>query len=217
MTNIQSVISTSLQVASVIPGKDIVGVFDQSFNQVFQQARPMELRVQPTSKLMRHPLETGSLITDHQIFLPVELEMDFLLSNGGGIAGGILSLVQGNGLTSSFQSLYQQIDAYYKASTIFTIQTKVSTFQNMVIEKLPHVEKPEMWDGILLKVRFSEAQFVSAQYSTLPPSSVVNPTNASTLQIGEQQAFPATTAQIAQATGDIDSFKSSLNLTGVNF
>lgn len=210
MTNIQSIISSSLQVASIIPGKDIVGVFDDNFNQLFQQARPVKLRVFPNSKLMRHPIETGTKITDHQIFEPVEIELDLILNGGG-----ILSLINGGQFFSNYQSLYNQINTYYKNGSLLTIQTKVGTYPNMVIEKMPHEETPEMFDAVLVKVKFSEALIVQAQYATLPPKSVVDPTNASTQQIGEQQTFAATDAQITQAGFDVGNLKSSLNLTGV--
>lgn len=210
---IQQILSTEIQLASIIPGSDLVGVFNQEgFTQLFQQARPIELRVKEKAKVMKHPIETGSVITDHEIFEPVEIEMDFLLTNGGGIAGNILNASKGNGLTSGVQSLYQQIRTYYTSGIILMIQTRAATYKNMIIDDIVHKESSEMFDSLLIRVMFQEVQFVTAQYATLPPSSVKNPTDASTQQIGEQNPVSATQAQAAQAGITITNY--TQNLTG---
>lgn len=214
MTTIQSIISTGLQLASVIPGTDVIGVFNQQgFSQLFQQARPLELRIKEMAKVMQHPIETGSVITDHEIFLPQEVEIDFLLTNGGGIAGDVLSVIQGNGLTSGVQSLYQQIRTYYTSGILMTIHARSGTYNNMIIYDIAHKESAEMFDSLHVKVKFRQVQFVTAQYATLPPQDVVNQTDSSTQQIGEQNPVTATQDQAARAGIIIGNY--SQNLTGV--
>ena len=61
---------------------DVVGVFDANFNQVFRLARPVKAQIHETSKPMEHPVETGIIITDHRIILPVEIEFSLILPPG---------------------------------------------------------------------------------------------------------------------------------------
>lgn len=144
---------------------------------------------------MRHPLETGAVITDHEIFEPIEIELSLMLTGGG-----VTSLLQGGDFFSNYRSLYSQIRTLYQTGTLLTVQTKTANYPNMVIEKMPHQETPDVYDSIVLAVNFTEAQFVTAQYATLPPSSVVNPTDASTQQSGQQQPIDASASQQAQAS-----------------
>jgi len=46
---------------------DTVAVFDNSFNQLFAAARPINADVTPTAKVMKHPLESGGSIVDNRI------------------------------------------------------------------------------------------------------------------------------------------------------
>lgn len=211
MTNIQQLINTGLQLASVIPGGDVVGIFNQSgFGQLFQQARPLKLHLRERAKVMQHPIESGSVITDHEIFLPQEIEIDFILTAGGGIAGDLISVILGNGLTANVTSLYQQIRTYYTSGIIMTIQTKVGSYPNMIIYDMTHEESAEMFDSLLVKVKFRQVQFVTAQYVSLPPQDVVNPTDASTQQTGEQNPQTATQVQAAQAGIIIGNYSGNL-------
>jgi hypothetical protein len=54
----------------------------------------------------------------------------------------------------------------------------------MIIEKMPHDESPDMYDGVALALSLKEAKFVSPQFSTLK---VAAPKNANTVKRGEQQ------------------------------
>lgn len=153
--------------------QDVVAVFDESFNQVFPGARPMKATVNERSKIMEHPVETGSTIADHHIFDPTEIELSFML----------LSV----NLLEDYRSVYQQIKQTYKASTILTIQTRTDSYANMVIYEMPHDESPELFDSILLACKLREVDFRDPQFGALPASQVQNKKQASTVERGEQQ------------------------------
>ena len=94
---------------------DVVAVFDQDFNQVFENARPIKAAVNEESKIMDHPLETGATISDHQIFLPIGIELSLILSR------------------DDYRSVYQQIKQLFRTNSILTVQTRTDSYPNMLI------------------------------------------------------------------------------------
>lgn len=147
---------------------DVVAVFDQNFNQVLTLARPIKAALRETSQVMKHPVETGVVITEHMIIDPIGIELSMVL------------------VSTDYRNTYQQIKQLFKAGALLTVQTKTDSYQNMLISKLPHDEDPEMFDVIALALSLEEAQFVEAQFGSLPASKVANKSNASTIQKGAQ-------------------------------
>lgn len=204
MVKILNTISSALSSIALLPSKDVVAVFDQNFNQVFSQAIPMKAVIKPVAKTMEHPVETGVTITDHIIFLPIEIELNMMLTGIGGVVGFLTG-------STNYQSVYAQINSLFKAGTLLTVQTKTATYANMIIESIPHDEDPDRWDTVPLALKLRQVQFVQAQFATLPPSSVRNPANASTQQLGQVQPQAATAEQQAFGANAY-----SRNLTGIS-
>lgn len=164
---------------------DVVAVFDNNFNQVFVNGRPIKAMVNEDSKVMEHPVETGATITDHSIILPVEIELSLILKK------------------EEYRNTYQQIKRLFKERTLLTVQTKTDSYQNMLIQKIPHDEDPELFDVIALAISLKEVQFVTAIFGTLPASKVANKANASTVDKGEQQPKTATPSIIRSAADPV--------------
>lgn len=152
---------------------DTVAVFDENFNQVFSNARPIKAKIYESAKVMEHPVETGVTVTDHRVIEPVEIELSMILT------------------AADYRSVFQQIKQIYIDATLLTVQTKTDSYQNMIISAMPHDEDPELFDAVAVAVKLEEVKFVTAQFGTLPASKVANPTNASTIQKGEQQTEDA--------------------------
>lgn len=148
---------------------DVVGVFDQNFNQVFPLARPIKALVDESAKAMEHPVETGTVITDHIIFQPNEIELAMILPGG------------------EYRSVYQQIEQIYKLATVLSVQTKAATYGNMFIYHMPHQESPDYYDTINLIIRMREILIIETTTQALPPTAVANPIDQSTVKTGLQQ------------------------------
>src|ERR1700761_9421556 len=133
---------------------DVVGVFDANFNQLFPLGRPIKARVHPFSRLMDHPVETGFITTDHRIVLPTEISLILVLTS------------------AQYRSVYQQINQIFVSAPILSVQTKATTYQNMIIQEIPHEEDPSMFDSIEMEVKLRQAQIVSSQTQALPPQAV---------------------------------------------
>ena len=147
---------------------DTIAVFDSNFSQVFENARPLRDEVVPRSKLMDHPSESGQIVSDYKITLPVEITIQMLISS------------------EYYRDTYQEIWDLWQQSALLTIQTRVTTFGNMVIAEPPHEETPEIFDAIRMNLKFRQVQ-TPLQSTTFQPA---DPTQADTQSIGQQTGSP---------------------------
>jgi hypothetical protein len=164
-------------------GVDVVGVFDAGFNQLFADGRPIKANVKEASKIADHPVEDGTTISDHQVMMPVEIELTLILGSKG-----------------EYRDTYNEIRALFRATELLTVQTRTGTYANMVIEAMPHDETADVFDAIPLVVKLREVQLVTAQFQALPPKAVAKKRDASTLKRGEQKTKTETATQTGGAT-----------------
>ena len=149
--------------------QDVVAVLAADFSQVFPNARALKVSINRSSKAMEHPLETGATVTDHRIILPVLAELSMILAS------------------EDYKAVYQQIGDLFRRGELLTVQTRVGSFSSMLIEKMPHEETPELFDGVAVALSLKEALFVTPQFSTLPPSKVARQKDSDTVKRGQQQ------------------------------
>jgi len=144
---------------------DYVAVFDQNYNQLFTQARAIKAVVKEQSKVMEHPVESGAIITDHRIVLPIEIDLSLILAS------------------HDYQAVYNSIKQYYLNGTLLVIQTRSGIYTNQLISGLPHEEDPTMYNALTVALSLKEVILISAQYNVTPK----NPTNSNTTNRGTQQ------------------------------
>lgn len=144
----------------------MVAVLKSDFSQAFEKARAIKAAVGRGSKAMEHPLETGATVTDHRIILPTTIELALILSS------------------EDYRAVYQQVVDLFKRGELLTVQTRVESFPSMLIEKMPHDETADIFDGVALALSLKEAQFVQPQFSTLK---VRRPKDSNTVARGQQQ------------------------------
>jgi hypothetical protein len=151
--------------------QDVVGIYDEEFRQLIPEGRPVKATVTEPAKLMEHPLEDGSVVTDHRIIQPTEIE---------------LSMIADYETYEVFSSIRAQ------AETI-AVQTRSSTYLSMVIESISHDETTDVYDRMAIVLKLKHVEFVETQFQSLPPRSVApsgskGKRNASTVKRGEQTA-----------------------------
>lgn len=158
--------------ATLIPqlAIDVVAVFTQDFTQVFPKARPLKAVVKEEAKVMEHPVETGAIITDHRIILPVEIELSMMLNS------------------VDYQDVYREIRSYYLQSTLLVVQTKSGVYENQLIASMPHEEDPDQYGVLTLALKLKQVQFVTAKYGVVPRS----PKHAAAVPRGTQEPKPTT-------------------------
>jgi hypothetical protein len=156
---------------------DTVAVFTQDYRQVFQSARSIKAVVKEEAKVMEHPLETGAVITDHRIILPVEIELSLILK------------------PSNYKDTYEEIKQYYLNSTLLIVQTRSGLYDNQLISSMPHEEDTELFNTIAIALSLKQVIFVNAQYGVAPK----NPKNSTTTNRGTQQGAQASRGQTTGA------------------
>jgi hypothetical protein len=150
---------------------DVVGIYQANFRQVLAQARPYKAVIKPDSKVMEHPLETGASTIDHRIILPIEIELALIMQ------------------ANVYRDVYAQIKQLFLNAELLTIATKASTYPNMLISSMPHEEQVEVYDAIIIELKFRETQFANsrAQRGMIQPK---KPIDSPKMDRGAQQPQP---------------------------
>lgn len=156
---------------------DVVAVYNRAFRQVFVSSRPIKASISEGAKVMEHPVETGATISDHRIILPVEITLSMMLT------------------PDSYRAMYNQIYQAFTRAEIFTVQTKVGGYRNMIISEMPHEEDPATYDAIAMNLKMREIQFVTAVIVKLPEKKVKKKAQQSTKDKGQQTPKTATPAK----------------------
>lgn len=147
---------------------DVVGVFTKDLVQVFKNARPLKVSPKPSVKLMEQPIETGVVITDHRILLPIEIELSLIFRG------------------TDYRDTYNEIWELKNKSTILTVQTMERTFENMVIMDMPSEESVNIFNTITMALKLREVLFADTQTKFAPK----NPTKSNTVDRGQVQPTP---------------------------
>lgn len=147
---------------------DTVAVFSQNYDQVFRNARPIKAVIKESSKVMEHPIETGAVVTDHRIVLPVEIQLSMILT------------------PATYRQTYDEVRQLYLNGTLLIVQTRSGTYQNQLIQEMPHEEDTTIYNTITLALSLKEVQMVTAQFTTTPQK----PKNSSTIDRGTQNTTP---------------------------
>jgi hypothetical protein len=144
-------------------------------------------RVEETSQLFDHTIETGAVITDYRIINPIGIEIIYVLN------------------TKDYQNIYSSIKKYFIDGTLFSVQTKTGVYKNLVIKDMPHTEVAEMYNAVGIVLVFRQAQFVSPKYGVAP----AKPSNTTTVDRGTVQAKAPNSTQVANATSGTRDWGSS--------
>lgn len=167
--------------AIFINGGDRVAVLDEAFNQVFPFARPLSVRVNERSQLMDHTTETGQVITDYSIILPIEIDLSVIVE------------------AENYRDTYEQIRTLYTTKQLLTVQTNTANYPDMVIADMPHEERTEIYDALPIALHFRQIQLVPDP-STYDPA---DPASADTQSLGQQNGYTITGVQTINGTETI--------------
>lgn len=140
----------------------------EGFGVLFESAAPMRLTVRDEKRATRFPVETGGERSDHVIDNAIEIAIEFVLT--------------GREARQQFQAMRQA----YLERRLVTVQTRMGTYDNMLIEAFPHEETVTVSDGAVLPVRFLEWLEIQPEYGELQQSEVADPKQSSTVQRGAQ-------------------------------
>lgn len=165
----------------------LVAILDsENLEVIFASANPMRISVREEGRATRFQVEDGSERSDHFVQNAIEILADLLIEDEGARDG------------------YEQIRQAYRDHRLVVVQTKVASYESMLIESIPHDEVPELGDAISMPIRLVEWRSVTPQYGSLPPSKVADKKQADTAKGGQKQtteADPATTKKASVLYG----------------
>lgn len=114
------------------------------------------INVDRSSQIMRHPAENGQLVLDHAIFNPKTIVAEIAMPS------------------YLYESVYKEIEDYFLQKKEVVVLTKLKSFKNMYVTKMPHAINPKTIDRPSVTITLEEGIF---------PQDVVfsNPENQSTV------------------------------------
>lgn len=148
---------------------DLVAVLDTDTQEyLFQGANPMRITVRDEQMVTRFPVEDGTERSDHIVKLNKEIMIDFLL-------------------TDDSRLLYAALKQAKEEARLLTIQTRLDSYESMVIESLPHDEFSTD-SAIPVNIALIEWIPVVPQYEEAPmrKSNVKDGKQATTVKRGQQ-------------------------------
>jgi len=89
----------------------------------------------------------------------------------------------------------KEIKTLFEKSTLLTIQTRATTYENMIISDIPHDESAEVFDGIIIAMKLIEVNIVKPEITYAPRAS----SNASTVSRGKQNNTEQPTGERRQS------------------
>lgn len=148
---------------------DDVIVLDAEFNRLFERAQSIKATVDRQAKVMDHPIETGAMVTDHRVMLPVTVELSLVLSG------------------ELYKNTYHLIKSLYLSADLLTVQTRVDVFSNMIVAKMPHEETADMRDGVTIALSLREVELVTAKYGKAATAAPKKAKDSKNTNRGQQQ------------------------------
>lgn len=153
-----------------------VKIFDtESFATLFDSVSPIQINVRDEHKATQFQVESGETRSDHIVVNAVEIGMDLIITGE---------------LKDSFEAMQQAYDQH----KLVGVQTRVKTYQPMLMVNFYHDEIPDMADAIKLSLRFTEWRTVEPEYGDLPPRKVAKKEQSGTVNRGKVQTKEADTA-----------------------
>ena len=156
---------------------EVVAILDaETFQVLFDGGHVMALDVLDEKKYTQFQVEDGSSRSDHSIKLPIVITVPFRIAENTRV---------------TFENLRQA----YLNDRILIIQSRVASYESMVIEAMPHSETVDNLMGVTVDIRLVEWRTVTPVYGALPLGTTRNPAQSSTIPRGQQQTTDASGAE----------------------
>ena len=147
-----------------------------------------------------HPVDVGTMMTDHSYRRPAEVHLRCGWSNSDLEAQSNLqqpSIQSGSGSTSDYvTAVYMQLLALQQSRTAFQLQTSIRIYDNMLMTSIGLTRDSKTSQALFVTVHCREVLFVSTSTYVLPPTA--NQANAEntgeTVQTGTQSVQSSSAA-----------------------
>ncbi|WP_146198965.1 phage baseplate protein, partial [Falsochrobactrum shanghaiense] len=134
---------------------DVVAIYrSEDMAQVLAALRPLSTSVFETAQLMEHPVEDGSMIADHLVIDPTEVELPCIVQ------------------AADIPAVIDEARELHVGGVLLTVQTRGGGILNMVLVGIPREETPQAIDSPNVLLRLRQARFVEAEYGELKAAQV---------------------------------------------
>lgn len=147
---------------------------NDDFSILFSDSSPMRVSVLDEKRATRFKVEDGGERSDHIVKNAIELNIEL-------IASGV-----------SARSQFQAVQQAFDNNRLVIVQTKMRSYENMLIESFPHEETQQIYDGVIIPLRLIEWRTVNAEFGELlqerqlTQEQVAQPEQSSTVNRGTQ-------------------------------
>lgn len=138
--------------------------------EVLSKLEITRIAVEDVAKVFEHPLETGAVIIDHEVFEPKTAIIQAYISNDDA-------------------NTLKELEYLYLSGVTLRIRAGNKIIDKVVINQKPYEITGSVFDKTLYSISFKEAQEVSPTYTALPKAR--NASNTSRINSGVKQAKPA--------------------------
>ena len=142
---------------------------EENLTEVLTGLQITRIAIEDNAKLFEHPIETGAVITDHEIFDPNR---------------GVIQAYISNDDAETLTELMQ----LYKSGTPLKIRAGNQIIPKALIASKPFEINGAVFDKTLYSISFKEYYEVTPTDSKMPPRKVRNKANASRVNKGMKQA-----------------------------
>jgi hypothetical protein len=139
---------------------------NESLQPIFETINIMDLSVNDSKKATRSSVETGAIRSDHVIDNLIEINLSVQLT------------------TDESANEFNDIKTYYTDKKLVTIQCKMGTYVNMLIEEMPFYENASNLYGATIDIKLIEWNEVTPEYGELKQEKVKDKKKASTQERG---------------------------------
>lgn len=158
----------------------LIQILKQDYSELIPGSGIVSCGTLDDKMLTSHPLENGGEFSDHTVRQLVEITVDVEL-------------------TENAQAEYEALFQAYMNDEVLIVQTRMRIYDRMLLTSVPHLATPR--SGATVNLRLKEIKEVQAQYGELPPRSVADPADTSTVKRGTQQSRDTT----GQEKADVES------------
>lgn len=149
---------------------DLVAILDnETLQQIFRASSPMRVSVRESKVASKFAAEDGTEKSEHVYTNATEISMDLFIDDEQSRNG------------------YEEIRQAWLENRLVTVQTRVSSYQNMLILDMPHDETTDTNGAIVMPIRMQEWRTYEPQYGALPPQKVKRKEQSSTVNAGQKQ------------------------------
>lgn len=163
-----SISQSTQQRVSILDNDSLIVLFDS--------IHPMRLAINEGKRATKYAVEDGTERSDHVVTELIEMQLDLTI-------------------TEEVRNTFENVRQAFLDNTLVTIQTKVTSYENMLIVDCSHDEIVDLGEAINIAMRLQQWQSVEPEFGELPQRQVVNPAQSSTTQRGQQSTSPVEAAE----------------------